>query len=138
MALTFYRTILILRDSIHFCQIVRVLPDYIFCPTKPSFSNSPALSPSPYLRELIHLTFRKNTTPFPAKNPATPPGIKVSAPATRRFPHAPSDKTDPHNTPSPPDTHPSKTLPNPYSNYWAYKIYKPSSPPHTPQSSAAP
>lgn len=64
------------------------MPDCIFYPTKPSFLNYPALSPSPYLRKLIHLTFRKNTTPFPAKNPATPPRIKVSARATQPFPHA--------------------------------------------------
>ena len=105
--------ILLLPDSIHFCQIVRVLPDCILFPTKPSFSNSPALSPSPYLRKLIHLTIRKNTTPFSPNNPANARKIKVSAPATRRFQHARSDKTDPHNKPSPPDTLPSTTNPNP-------------------------
>ena len=68
--------------------ILRVLPDCILFPTKPSFLNSPALSPSLYLWKLIHLTFRKNTTPFSPNNPSNPPRIKVSAPATRRFRHA--------------------------------------------------
>ena len=58
---------------------LRTATKYIFCPTKPSFSNFPALSLSPYLRKLIHLTFHKNTTPFSPNNPANPPGIKVSA-----------------------------------------------------------
>lgn len=78
----------LLPHNIHFSQIVRVLSDCIFCPIKPLFLNFPALSPSPYQRKLIHLTFRKNTTPFPAKNPAPPPGIKVSAREARRFQHA--------------------------------------------------
>lgn len=72
-----------------FCQNVRVLPDCILCPTTPSFSNYPALSPSPYLRKLIHLTIHKNTTPYPTNNPANPPGIKISAREGKRFPHAP-------------------------------------------------
>lgn len=59
----------------------------------PSFSNSPALSPSPYLRKLIHLTIRKNTTPLSPNNPANPPRIKVSARATPLFPHAQSQET---------------------------------------------
>ena len=73
---------------IYFYQIVRVLPDCIFYPTKPSFLNYPALSPFPYLRKLIHLTFRKNTTSFYTQKPAPPPRIKVSARATQPFPHA--------------------------------------------------
>ena len=68
-----------------FCQNVRVLPDCILCPTTPSFSNYPALSPSPYLRKLIHLTIHKNTTPYPTNNPANPPGIKISAREGKRF-----------------------------------------------------
>lgn len=79
-----------------FCQNVRVLPDCILCPTNPSFSNYPALSPSPYLRKLIHLTIHKNTTPYPTNNPANPPGIKVSAREGKRFPHAPFVTTKTH------------------------------------------
>lgn len=45
------------------------------------------LSPTPYLRKLIHLTLRKSTTPFSPNTPASPPRIKVSARATRRFQH---------------------------------------------------
>ena len=67
---------------------LRTATKYIFCPTKPSFSNFPALSLSPYLRKLIHLTFRKNTTPFSPNNPANPPGIKVSAREAWRFLYA--------------------------------------------------
>lgn len=55
----------------------------------PSFSNSPTLSPSPYLRKLIILTIRKNTTPLSPNNPANSPRIKVSARATPLFQHAP-------------------------------------------------
>ena len=50
--------------------MLRTATKYIFCPTTPSFSNFPALSLSSYLRKLIHLTFRKNTTPFSPNNPA--------------------------------------------------------------------
>ena len=101
---SFCRRIYLLPDCIHFCQIVRVLPDCILCPAKPSFSNSPALSPSPYLRKLIHLIIRKNTTPFSPNNPATPPRINVSAREARRSPHAPSPETYPPTKPPPPDT----------------------------------
>lgn len=83
----FCRKVYLLPDSIHFFQIVRVLPDCILFPSKPSFSNSPALSPSPPRRKLIHLYSFKNTTLFPAKNPANPPKINLSAREARRFPH---------------------------------------------------
>ena len=44
--------------------MVEVLPVYIFYPTKPSFSNSPTLSPSPPPRKLIYLIFRKTQLHF--------------------------------------------------------------------------
>ena len=72
----------------YFCQIVWVLPDCIFSPTKPSFSNYPALSPSPPRKKLIHLYSFKSTTPFSPNNSATPPRINLSAPATPLFQHA--------------------------------------------------
>ena len=70
-----------------FCHRVYLLPDCIFCPTKLSFLNYPALSPSPPIRELIHLTFLKNTTLFSPNNPANAHRIKVSAREARRSPH---------------------------------------------------
>ena len=114
-----------------FAKLYRVLPDCIFCPTKPSLSNSPALSPSPYLRKLIHLIIRKNTTPFSPNNPANPPRIKVSAREAWRFPRAPSDKIDPPLHISPPDTHSPKTLPNLSPNCSAYRKYTQVCPPRT-------
>lgn len=107
-----YRVYL-LPDGIHFCQIVWVLPDCIFCPTKPSFSNSSALSPSPYLRKLIHPTIHKNTTPFSSNNPANPHRIKLFELAMPLFPHAPTSESNPPPALSPAHTHPRKDTSNP-------------------------
>lgn len=77
-----------------FCYGVFLLPSskgfaglYLMHITPPSL-NYPALSPSPYLRKLIHLTIFKNTTPFSPNNPANPPGISLFAREARRFQHA--------------------------------------------------
>ena len=97
-------------QSISFARLYPLSPNSMgfaglyLLPDKTSFSNSPALSPSPYLRKLIHLTIRKNTTPFSPNNPANSPRIKVSAREARRFPHAPSPETYPPTKPPPPDT----------------------------------
>lgn len=70
-----------------FCQKLLVLPRGFFTPNDTHFLYVHGVTPSPLMGKLIHLTFRKNTTPFSPNNPADLPRIKVSAPATRRFPH---------------------------------------------------
>lgn len=71
-----------------FCQKLLVLPRGFFTPNDTHFLYVHGITPSPLMGKLIHLNFRKNTTPFSPNNPAPPPRIKVSAREARRFPHA--------------------------------------------------
>lgn len=71
-----------------FFQKLLVLPRGFFTPNDTHFLYVHGITPSPLMGKLIHLTIRKNTTPFSSNHSANPHRIKVSAREPRRFQRA--------------------------------------------------